>query len=266
MYQTGLSAVVIALASESARASELAYAITGPYDYVSMAYGAEPSFGVVDLTTGIFTERSVIGFRMNGLGVGPGGTLYTNDGQTLYRVDPTNGTLSTVGNSPIAIFDMGSTTSGLFAVGTDRNLYSINPNNLAAILIGPTGIGSPNGLSTGSDTLYLTNGPTLYTVNTTTGAATLVGSSSSGIFGAEVVESGTIYAGSAVPLAVYTLNGGDGTGSLLADVSGTRSNFWGLAPDTETPLPAALPLFATGIGGLGLLGWRRKRKAQVVPA
>jgi hypothetical protein len=28
-----------------------------------------------------------------------------------------------------------------------------------------------------------------------------------------------------------------------------------------TPLPAALPLFATGIGGLGLLGWRRKRKA-----
>jgi hypothetical protein len=27
-----------------------------------------------------------------------------------------------------------------------------------------------------------------------------------------------------------------------------------------TPLPAALPLFATGIGGLGLLGWRRKRK------
>ena len=31
---------------------------------------------------------------------------------------------------------------------------------------------------------------------------------------------------------------------------------------TETPLPGALPLLATGIGGLGLLGWRRKRKAQ----
>src|SRR5262249_57880343 len=28
-----------------------------------------------------------------------------------------------------------------------------------------------------------------------------------------------------------------------------------------TPLPAALPLFATGLGALGLLGWRRKRKA-----
>ncbi len=35
---------------------------------------------------------------------------------------------------------------------------------------------------------------------------------------------------------------------------------------TQTPLPAALPLFATGLGALGLFGWRRKRKAQAVAA
>jgi hypothetical protein len=35
--------------------------------------------------------------------------------------------------------------------------------------------------------------------------------------------------------------------------------------EVATPLPAALPLFATGIGGLGLLGWRRKWKAQTAP-
>ena len=29
----------------------------------------------------------------------------------------------------------------------------------------------------------------------------------------------------------------------------------------QVPIPAALPLFATGLAGLGLLGWRRKRKA-----
>jgi len=29
------------------------------------------------------------------------------------------------------------------------------------------------------------------------------------------------------------------------------------------PLPAALPLFGTGLGALGLLGWRKKRKARV---
>jgi hypothetical protein len=33
-----------------------------------------------------------------------------------------------------------------------------------------------------------------------------------------------------------------------------------------TPLPAALPLFATGLGGLILLGWRRKRKAASIAA
>jgi probable HAF family extracellular repeat protein len=33
-----------------------------------------------------------------------------------------------------------------------------------------------------------------------------------------------------------------------------------------TPLPAALPLFATGLGALGLVGWRRKRKVAAALA
>jgi hypothetical protein len=36
------------------------------------------------------------------------------------------------------------------------------------------------------------------------------------------------------------------------------------APPSETPLPAALALFASGLGAFGLLGWRRKRKAEAV--
>ena len=31
---------------------------------------------------------------------------------------------------------------------------------------------------------------------------------------------------------------------------------------TATPLPAALPLFASGLGALGLFGWRRKRRVS----
>jgi hypothetical protein len=50
-----------------------------------------------------------------------------------------------------------------------------------------------------------------------------------------------------------------GFSELAGSLTGT------FAPEVAaTPLPAALPLFATGIGGLGLLGWRRKRKAQAV--
>jgi hypothetical protein len=35
---------------------------------------------------------------------------------------------------------------------------------------------------------------------------------------------------------------------------------------SEVPLPTALPLFATGLGALGLLGWRRNRKNVAVSA
>jgi hypothetical protein len=35
---------------------------------------------------------------------------------------------------------------------------------------------------------------------------------------------------------------------------------------SPTPLPGTLPLFATGLGGLGLLNWRRKGKARAVAA
>ena len=39
-----------------------------------------------------------------------------------------------------------------------------------------------------------------------------------------------------------------------------------LTPVAETPLPAALPLFATGLGAMGLLGWRWKRRAAALVA
>jgi hypothetical protein len=35
---------------------------------------------------------------------------------------------------------------------------------------------------------------------------------------------------------------------------------WSEGAPAVTPLPAALPLFATGLGVMGLLGWQRKRK------
>ena len=42
-------------------------------------------------------------------------------------------------------------------------------------------------------------------------------------------------------------------------VSSTGENIYNGVSDV--PLPAALPLFATGLGALGLLGWRRRRKS-----
>jgi hypothetical protein len=35
-----------------------------------------------------------------------------------------------------------------------------------------------------------------------------------------------------------------------------------IAPVAATPVPAALPLLATALGGLGFAGWRRRRAQQ----
>jgi hypothetical protein len=60
-------------------------------------------------------------------------------------------------------------------------------------------------------------------------------------------------------------------GVLNVDVSGLSTDpttIWGsdytksiVFTPVVTPLPGALPMFATGLGALGLLGSRRKKKA-----
>jgi hypothetical protein len=59
------------------------------------------------------------------------------------------------------------------------------------------------------------------------------------------------------PNFVAFLTSGDGVGFGNVDDIAPLS---GLGSQTNTPLPAALPLFASGAGVLGYFGWRRKRK------
>jgi hypothetical protein len=73
-------------------------------------------------------------------------------------------------------------------------------------------------------------------------------------------------------ISIYnTLNTGDSEFITFGDHTTSTAYYASFTVDdpvtrTITPIPAALPLFATGLGALGLLGWRRKRKAQAVAA
>ena len=53
---------------------------------------------------------------------------------------------------------------------------------------------------------------------------------------------------------------------IYTDSNGDLVAIFGANAAAETPLPGTLPLFASGLGALGLLGWRRKRKNAAIAA
>ena len=76
------------------------------------------------------------------------------------------------------------------------------------------------------------------------------------------------------PNGNITVNGGStvngelisGENITLASHANINEITIGGGNQTATPLPAALPLFAAGLGAMGLLGWRRKRKGSAAGA
>lgn len=80
-------------------------------------------------------------------------------------------------------------------------------------------------------------------------------------YGANITFAASITFGYWYDYGGLTLDGFTGDGYAAQVGLGVVSEFFGPAP---TPLPGAFSLFATGLGALGLLGWRRKRKSASV--
>jgi hypothetical protein len=234
------------------------------------------SFGTIDLDTGAFTLLGNSGVTLAGMAV-ENATLYGSSYHTstgvLYTINPANGSVSVVGTSTLDIDDFGSTTTGLYALGTNGNLYSINPTTGAPTLIGATGFGTsvPFGswrsLSTNSSMLYFANGTTLYTINTTTAVVSRIGPTGGPEEGALLFEDGNLYGGENEPgYAVDTLNVSTGTATVGSSVSGIDNSFFALAP---SPLPVSPPpavpepsslLLMLGAGLLGLSAGRKRTR------
>jgi hypothetical protein len=159
------------------------------------------------------------------------------------------------------------------------------PNTSVTEGSGPCGtlISGPNGCDSLNVTYTITNtSANSLTFSTAGGAAFFVSGdpldqfiNSTGGDGTCGGFSGTIASGAACTLNVHYIttitpdfNGDSGLNGFANQIFDENNpdvhiQLWAQATivdPTATPLPAALPLFATGLGGLGLLGWRRKRK------
>ena len=199
--------------------------------------------------------------------------------------------------SLVPLGDARAATLSLSGIGTPGVLGAdFNPSGLLAINADGVGVGSGITIFSG---LGNTGGLSL-AANTTvtfTFMGKEAGFTNQLVFGNTVLFDNNVAPGT--PSATLTVNAGsvpflfrapgnldandDGaiaTGLQIGFVKVSDSVFYalfddgGAGPDKDfddmvvriaaapiaTPLPGALPLFATGLGALGLLGWRRKRK------
>jgi hypothetical protein len=238
-------------------------------------------FGVIDDSTGAFTQISTLPIAQAGGIAYDNSTLYAQSIQSqLISVDPVSGVSSDIGSSGLQLTSVGFAGgyNGLFEVDSMSNLYSINANTGAAELIGATGLG-PNyqtwdtSLSDSGTELYFTAGGAgaidqLYGINPTTGVATDLGSTGvTGIAGSAIVSgylelfqynAGTDHIYSA-PLGSTDFTAISVLGAQIVDggavlATPTADN---VASTSTVPEPFSILLMASSLIALGLWAWLR---------
>ena len=177
------------------------------------------------------------------VGTGSGtldGTSFTNE---LVTITMTGDTTNIIDGSPTPFNSVGTTTVTVSAVGTDTLTDAfafVNQNT-------PSTAGFADALMSPDSTADLP------VINSTVNSVF-----SSYALGAIGPTSGP----SLRNLATFATGSGTFYLSSMGETTFCAASTVGsCSPVSAVPLPATLPLFATGLGALGLLGWRRKKAA-----
>jgi hypothetical protein len=167
----------------------------------------------------------------------------------------TTGVGTNLGNTPASVSDSANPSIYEFTWGGGNLtiLETLGNNGIK------NNINIELGLST--DTLNLNN-----TLSSDINSVSILYQSGPTTTGTYVLNNYDLAAGTYV-LDTYLGSCGAGQSCSDNDTSTDPVYAVGFTPDVSaTPLPAALPLFAGGLGVMGLLGRRRKRKAQALAA
>jgi hypothetical protein len=209
------------------------------------------------------------------------GTLYASmttpgSGATATPVTcPTTGSCSADNIQTTLTFNLPAALV-LNVTASDANVAGVKPWDDLAPNFG--GIGAGTGDTSGNDRIDQINGTnklilTFASSVHLTGVATLFDGAHTPFGNGTPLTGGFLLNGVFVTFADANTNKLNLNGTIFTfqEVSTDTPQFYvsGLAYDTlggggqgSTPIPGALPLFASGGGVLGLLNWRRKRKAK----
>lgn len=256
--QTGATTVVNAV--DGVGYSAPTFVVSGTNAYVisgNALFDVNTSIGavvsVVSLPVGFgalaVSNGSLLGFGSSG--------LYTINSQTGAATVLNSNAGGMAYSAPTFV------ASGTNAYVISNNvLYDYNTNTgalLSALLVG-----SFQSLAvSGSSLLGIASNGSIDTINPQTGVVTVLNSEAFGSgfwqangFVATTTDAYALSAGN----VLYDFNTSTGALNSAVDL-GTGFGALALPTPPETPLPAALPLFATGLGAIGLVGWRRRRKS-----
>ena len=175
-------------------------------------------------------------------------------------------TLEEIGSNVVATGKGDIDLTGLILLGGGFEFPLVGPSDATLLTGGPAAVDVWEGTVSS-----LIVGPSDFGTGllfpASVGAGAMVGVSRTAICSVIciVVPEGFVSGHHVVDIAAYDF----ATFASLGVTPGTYVWGWGTGADQtftleigSTPLPAALPLFASGLGALGLLGWRRKRKMQ----
>ena len=232
-------------------AGTVSSASAATFNFITPA-GSTVTDGAVSASAAFTTSAGLISVTLTDLLANP-----TSVGQLLSDISFTysgsalasNATLSSSSGQDITVAAGGTFTTGgtvstgwnLSAVGTSGlHLDALGGGQPEHLIIGPPAPG-PGGIYSNANGSIAANDPHNPFLNqTATFNIALVG----------------ITPETLITSAIFSFGTNEG-GALVQSVPGAPGV---PGPTAATPVPGALPLFATGLGALGLLGWRRKRK------
>jgi len=220
------------------------------------------SIGVTG-TNGVLTD---VAFNQNG-------TLYGITFGELYTINKNTGVASLVGNLGGLGFNalvINASGQAFSATNNGGDLFQVNLSTGAASSLGTIGNGfdsSSGDLEFANGTLFGVDGNNgtdrLYSITTGPVTGTDIGSTGlSQLFGLAFAE-GVMFGFSGQSSDLLSVNLITGLASSLGAISGfTGGNgvFGASTVVSVVPLPAALPLYGTGLALMGFVGWRRRRK------